>query len=519
MQEVDENIEAEIKTLKYDVRKMLVAKSEKPLEKVQLIDSICRLGVSYYFEEEIEENLEYIHRNYVDNGEIIFEDNLYSLAVLFRLLRQQGLHVSPNVFNKYMDDKGNFSETLINDVEGMLSLYEATHLMIHGEDILEEALAFTTTHLESIANQSSHSHATQVKHSLRQAIHKNIPRLEARRFISIYEQDPFHIENLLLLAKLNFNMLQSLHKKEFGILCKWWNDLDVHNKLPYARDRLTESCFWALTIYFEPQYSTIRKIMMKLITALTIIDDTYDAYGTIDELELFTKAIERWDICGLDNLPDYMKFLYRILFDLNKEIEEEAIKEGIMYVLNYYKNEFILYIQAYMAEARWLNNNYQPTLEEYIRVSTISSGYCLVIAACYIGMGNIATEDIFKWVSKMPKVIDAAIVLCRLMDDIVSNEFEQKRDHVSSFLECYMRKYNVSREGAVQEGRKRIVDAWKDINKESLMPTDVPRPFLTRIINLSRFMDVVYKDKDNFTNSEGEMKTFIKALLLDPMKI
>ncbi|CAI8586968.1 unnamed protein product [Vicia faba] len=214
-----------------------------------------------------------------------------------------------------------------------------------------------------------------------------------------------------------------------------------------------------------------------------------------------------------------MKFLYRILFDLNKEIEEEAIKEGIVYVLNYYKNEFILYIQAYMAEARWLNNNYQPTLEEYIRVSTISSGYCLITATCYIGMGNIATEDIFKWLTNKPKVIDVAIVLCRLMDDIVSNEFEQKRDHVSSFLECYMRQYNVSREGAVQEGRKRIVDAWKDINKESLMPTDVPRPFLTHIINLSRFMDVVYKDKDNFTHSEGEMKAFIKALLLDPMKI
>ncbi|CAI8586766.1 unnamed protein product [Vicia faba] len=309
--ELDENIEAEIKTLKYDVRKMLVAKSEKPSPYAAWVLAIT-----------LKMKLKRIW-------------NIFTETIL---LRQQGLHVSPNVFNKYMDDKGNFSETLINDVEGMLSLYEATHLMIHGEDILEEALAFTTTHLESIANQSSHSHAIQVKHSLRQAIHKNIPRLEARRFISIYEQDPFHIENLLLFAKLNFNMLQSLHKKEFGILCKWWNDLDVHNKLPYARDRLTESCFWALTIYFEPQYSTIRKIMMKLITALTIIDDTYDAYRTIDELELFTKAIERWDICGLDNLPDYMKFLYRILFDLNKEIEEEAIKEGIVYAMNYYKN-------------------------------------------------------------------------------------------------------------------------------------------------------------------------------------
>ena len=36
-------------------------------------------------------------------------------------------------------------ESLNSDVRGMLSLYEATHLRVHGEDILDEALAFCTT--------------------------------------------------------------------------------------------------------------------------------------------------------------------------------------------------------------------------------------------------------------------------------------------------------------------------------------------------------------------------------------
>jgi len=82
-----------------------------------------------------------------------------------------------------------------------------------------------------------------------------------------------------------------------------------------------------------------------------------------------------------------------------------------------------------------------------------------------------------------------------------------------------MKQYNVSREAAIQEGRKRIADAWKDINKECLRPTEVPMPFLTRILNLLRFMDVVYKDKDNFTLPAGEMKTFIKALLVEPVQV
>lgn len=75
-----------------------------------------------------------------------------------------------------------------------------------------------------------------------------------------------------------------------------------------------------------------------------------------------------------------------------------------------------------MKEARWLNNNYIPTLEEYIRLSIESSGYVFMITTCYMGMGDTSSEDIFKWISNEPKMIDASIVIGRLMDDIVSNE-------------------------------------------------------------------------------------------------
>ena len=34
--------------------------------------------------------------------------------------------------------EGNFKESLIGDSLGMLALYEATHLMVDGEEILEE---------------------------------------------------------------------------------------------------------------------------------------------------------------------------------------------------------------------------------------------------------------------------------------------------------------------------------------------------------------------------------------------
>ncbi|XP_058744618.1 probable terpene synthase 2 isoform X2 [Vicia villosa] len=517
--EFDQNIGAQIETLKDEVRKMLLSKIENQLLKVNLIDSICRLGVSYHFEHEIDEVLQHIHKTCVENEEIILEDNLHSIAVLFRVLRQQGFRVSSNVFTKFKDEQGNFRENLVTDVEGMLSLYEASHMMIHGEDILEGAMTFTSTNLEFIATQLNPSLAAQVKYTLKQALHKNLPRLEARRYINIYEQNPLHSEILLTLAKLDFNMLQTLHQKEFGNICMWWIGMDVPRKFSFARDRIVECCFWILTVYYEPQFSQARKIMTKLIAMLSIIDDTFDAYGTIDELELFAKTIERWDVKNLDDLPEYMKLIYKMVLKNLEEIEQDMTKEGRLFTLKYYIKEFQMTVDAFMTEARWFNNNYVPTIEEYLNISKISSAQSLLITCSYIGMGDIATENIFKWVSDKPKMVNAVATLCRLMDEIVSSEFEHKRGHVCSLLDCIMKQNEMSREAAIEECRERIVNTWKDINEECLKPTEVPMPFLTRAINLSRFMDVFYKDKDNYTHSEGSMKSYIKLVLVDPIPI
>ncbi|KAL4360004.1 hypothetical protein AHAS_Ahas08G0134000 [Arachis hypogaea] len=460
----DDETKAQIEKLKKQVVKMLVDASKPIAEIVNLIDLICRLGIHYHFESEIEEVLQQIHKNYTKNGEIIIvEDNLRLLALLFRLLRQQGYHVSPNVFNKYKDENGKFSEKLVKDVEGLLQLYEACHLRIHGEEILDEAYAFTSTQLESIATQLKHSLAAQVNYSLKQSLHRGLPRLEARRFISIYEQDPTHNHTLLTLAKLDFNFLQNLHRKEVGNICEWWKKLDVATNFPYARDRIVECFNWVLAVYFEPQYSQARKLLTKLLALTSIIDDTYDAYGTIDELKLFTEAIERWDIGCLNDLPKYMKLIYVSLLKIFEEAERELEKQGRVYCIKYAIKELQKTIQAYMTEIKWLNNKYIPTMAEYIQTSTISSGYPLLITVSYIGMGDIAIEDIFKWVTSKPKIVRASTIICRFMDDIVSNELEQKREHVTSIIECYMREYDISKEEAIQELKKGVTDAWKDI--------------------------------------------------------
>ncbi|KAL5055168.1 hypothetical protein RYX36_035850 [Vicia faba] len=516
--ELDE-IMKQIIMVKEKVRLMLVPTN--PLRDANLIDSIQRLGLYHHFELEIGELLQHIHNNYVQNGTVTLNLNqdLQSIALVFRLLRQHGYHILPGVFEKFKNEQGNFKETLVDDVEGMLSLYESTHMRIHGEDILDEAFSFTSSHLEIMTTQLSPSLATKISHSLKRPLFKNLPRLVARNYISTYEEDPSHDETLLLLAKLDFNLLQKRHQKELGHISKWWKELDFATKLPFTRNRIVEAYFWILGVYFESQYSVGRKIMTKVIAMASVIDDIYDNYGTLEELQLFTQAIKRWDMSCMDFLPEYMKFCYKALLDVYEEMEQEILKEGRAFCVNYVKNEMIRLVEAYFTEAEWFSSNFIATMEEYMALGIVTSGYYLLTATSFIGMGCIATEEVFKWLTNNPKIVNASSIISRLMDDIVSNEFEQKRGHSASSIECYMNEHDVCREEAINELSRQVTYAWKDINEELLDSTDIPKPLLTRVLNLARVIYVLYKDEDCYTNSQGSTKNDIISILMNPCPI
>ena len=63
------------------------------LAKLQLVETLQRLGVSYYFQEEIEAILKAVHQNDPGNKETWKKNNLSSITLEFRLLRQHGFWV------------------------------------------------------------------------------------------------------------------------------------------------------------------------------------------------------------------------------------------------------------------------------------------------------------------------------------------------------------------------------------------------------------------------------------------
>ncbi|KAL3730994.1 hypothetical protein ACJRO7_027940 [Eucalyptus globulus] len=463
---------------------------DKPSQKLNLIDQIQRLGLAYHFEIEIDEQLEQIHRSYFEFHYGDNDNNLHTTALLFRLfIFSHAPFRCTEIFNKFKDNEENFSKSLIANVQGLLSLFEACHLGFH------------------------------VTHALNQPIHKGLPRVETRHYIQLYQEEPSHNEVLLSLAKLDFNLLQEQHQKELGNITRWWKDLDGERKFPFARNRLVELYFWMSGVYFEPEYEATREILTKVMVIVSIFDDVYDIYATLEELELFTKAIERWAVDAKDGLPEYMQVCYETLLDLYDEIGYEVTRKGQSYRLFYTKEVMKNHMRTYLAQAKWFQQNYVPTMEEYLPIASLSIGCELLLGTSFLGMGDVVTKSYFDWLLLSDnKMVKASGVISRLMNDIAGHKFEQERGHTASSVECFMKQYRVTEQEAKDALRKQVVNAWKDINKELCHPTSVPKPLLVRILNFARVFHVVYNDEvDHYSHAGAKFKEFVTSLLVDPL--
>ncbi|KAL0001770.1 hypothetical protein SO802_015551 [Lithocarpus litseifolius] len=136
------------KKLEEEVRRMINNKDTKLLTTLESIDDIERLGLGYQFKEE---KMRALDRFVTLKGCKEFtKGSIHYTALSFRLLRQHGFGVSQDMFNCFKDQKGNFKECLSKDIKGLLSLHEASYLGFEGENLLNEAMEFTTMHLKDL---------------------------------------------------------------------------------------------------------------------------------------------------------------------------------------------------------------------------------------------------------------------------------------------------------------------------------------------------------------------------------
>ncbi|GFP96002.1 trans-alpha-bergamotene synthase [Phtheirospermum japonicum] len=430
--------------LKMEVKR-IIDKTENELDQLELIDNLQRLCISNYFEDEVKKILETIYQTVKNQDKQMESKDLHFTALRFRLLRQHGYPVPQEAFSSFMDEDGNFKACLARDVKGILSLYEASFLSMEGENILDLAKQYSTHHLKETLEQiTDPSLAELVKHALELPVHWRVHKLEAQWFINVYESKLGANLVVLQLAKLDYNMVQAKYQQELKQLSRWYKETGLSEKLGFARHRLAESFLWALGFTPEPQFGYSREISTKITILITIMDDIYDVYGTLDELDVFTDTVERWDINGLDRLPEYMRIYFLALFNFSNEMAYRILKEQGFNIISNLRQLWSELSRAYHLEARWFHSGYIPTTDEYLNGAWVSVSGPLALLHGYFSISKPINKKELRMLEPYPGIIRWPSMILRLADDLGTSSDEMKKGDVHKSIQCYMRETGCS---------------------------------------------------------------------------
>ncbi|KAF5450880.1 hypothetical protein F2P56_031196 [Juglans regia] len=499
---------------------MMFHKVLEPPKQLDLVDILQRLGVSYHFQDDIRRILKKIGNTSTHDGDVCKKESLYTTSLEFRLLRQNGYNVPQEIFNNFKNEKGNFKERLCDDIEGILALYEASFLLIEGESIMEEARNFATKHLEEYVNQSNDQNlCARVNHALELPLHWRMPRLEARWFIDVYRSREDMNSILLELAELDFNMVQTVHQDDLKEGSKWWRHTGLGD-LSFARDRLMENFLWTVGVSFQPGLGYNRRVLTKVNALITTIDDVYDVYGTLDELELFTDAVERWDANATEKLPYYMQTCFLSLHNTINEMAFETLKEKGFNNIRYLKKAWVDLCKAYLLEAKWYYNGYKPSFQEYIENAWVSISAPAILVHAYFAVTNRITKESCDFLDQeYPNIIRWSSMILRLMDDLGTSTDELERGDVPKSIQCYMNDTGVSEEDAREYIRSLIRATWKKFNKERTVTSPFSETYIEVAMNLARMAQCMYQYGDGHGSAESETKDRVLALLIHPIPL
>ncbi|KAK4491965.1 hypothetical protein RD792_002749 [Penstemon davidsonii] len=494
-----EKYEREAEALKHEVSSILTNSVENPLNyKLELIDVISKLALSHYFEEEIRQVV-----NSTTSSSIYGQDP-YLIALYFRILRQNGHNVSPDALVSLMDDEG-FITNAHSDAKAIIEIFEASHLAMEDEFMLDRAKALAT---DCLIN----AHEDNINFPL----HWSVCWFNVKKHNMIIQHDSTVV---LRLGRLSFNMVQFQHQTELKKLLRWWRSLGLLEVLNFTRDRLVESFLWTIGIAYEPQYGNLRIWLTKAITLVLIIDDVYDLYGSNQELEQLTSAIERWDTRDIQEFPEPIKRCFWALYDTVNDMDLEIQRvKGWNSVLSHLKKVWTNFCKALLVEATWYHTGCTPSFREHLDNGwTSSSGYVLSLYILFgVGQDMATTMNILN---NSQEIIYRVSLIIRLCNDLGTSKMELERGDVPSSILCYMREANVTEEDARGHIRSIITYSWKKINDSFISSPRSEQPIIRYIINVARVVNFIYQDGDGFGDQDRETRDQILSCLIEPLHL
>ncbi|KAK1268498.1 hypothetical protein QJS04_geneDACA005242 [Acorus gramineus] len=127
---------------------------------------------------------------------------------------------------------------------------------------------------------------------------------------------------------------------------------------------------WPMATLTHPKFSRCRIEITKPIALIYIIDDIFDVYGSLDELILFTEAINR-ELCDV-----------------------------------------------FLKEAKWFRSCHIPDAEEYLTNAVITSGVHTIYVHLLFILGEGISKESMGCLEGHPTIISSLVRILRLWDDL-----------------------------------------------------------------------------------------------------
>ncbi|XWS12697.1 hypothetical protein CRYUN_Cryun37aG0112700 [Craigia yunnanensis] len=491
---------------------------DEELIKLGLANQLQRLGLAEHFTQQIEDIFTQVYRNY-NNKESLGKSSsgtsvatqLHKDSLAFRLLRMHGYDIPPCT---------------------------ATDLMFPGENELEEARSFSRKVLEKVVSKGTgdNDHLTKssnlermIEHELSLPWIARLDHLEHRAWIeendmnalwagktSFHRLSSLKNEKFVQLAVADYEFRQSIYKNEMAELKSWclkWGLSDMG----FGREK-TMYCYFAISASLSLPYdSDIRMMVAKSAILITVADDFFDMEGSLNELNILTDAVRRWDAKGLSG---HSKAIFDALDNLVKETAAKHLQQQGTDLTSYLQKIWYETFASWLVEAKWSKSGYLPSMDEYLGTGMTSiAAHTLVLPASCLLKSSLPNFKISP-AAEYETVTKLVMLIPRLLNDIQSYQKEIE-DGKMNYVLLYMKENpEADLDDSIAFVRDLLEKKRKELLKHALMDGFSDLPIASKRLHLS-CMKVfqMFFNSSNRYDSNTEMLQDIQKAIYIPLDV
>ncbi|KAF7847693.1 hypothetical protein BT93_L2717 [Corymbia citriodora subsp. variegata] len=513
---------------------------DEELTKLSMVYQLVRLGLTEYFDQEKDEILAQIYRNYKHEKPITksihsIAAELYKDCLRFWLLRMHGYRVSPSSFCWFLD-----SEEVRDHIEKhyeffssvLLHIYRASTLMLPDEHQLEKARTFSKRFLEKITSGGTRddsiislSHRRMIEHELGLPWMARLDHLEHRMWMeekdacvlwmgkfSCHRSSLVHNQDIVQLALQNFVLRQSVYEMELDIV-KRWSETTGLSKMGFGREKTTYSYFAVATSISLPCNSDIRIVVAKSAIVITVTDDFFDMEGSLEDLEKLTDAVQRWDGEGLSG---HAETIFKALDNLVADFRMKCFKQSGKDIKENLQDIWGETFRSWLMEAKWSRSGGAPPTQEYLDVGKTSiAAHVLVLPSSCLVSPTTPLHQL--WSKPYQPVTKLLMTITRLLNDIQSYRKEEKEGKLN-FVLLYLKE---NPEANIEDSIKFVQLLLDQMKKEFLQHvldelSDLPEPSRRLHLGCLKVFHMFFNSSNRYDSDMDMLHDIQKALAVPP---